>query len=96
MNAYDTQDVRAKYKITWQEEYIVGMINHLGEATTTQVFKGAQHSRVMTQATTHKYLKSAVYRKLLKEVKLREDKRVHILTLTDKGEEFLKDLRKIK
>lgn len=92
MNAFETQDVRDKYRITWQEEYIIGMINSFGEATTTQVFKGAEYSRVMTQATTHKYLKSAVYRKMIKEVKLKEDQRVHVLTLTDRGREFLHEL----
>jgi len=92
MNAYESQEIRNKYKVTWQEEYIVGMIHSLGEATTTRVFKAAEHSRVMTQATTHKYLKSAVYRKMVKEVKLKEDKRVHILTVTDKGLAFLSEL----
>lgn len=92
MNAYDSQEIRDKYKVTWQEEYIVGMVHRLGQATTTQVFKGAEYSRVMTQATTHKYLKSAVYRKMLQEVKLREDKRVHVLTLTDKGRQFIHEL----
>lgn len=95
MNAYESQRIRDKYKVTWQEEYIVGMINSFGEATTTRVFKGAEHSRVMTQATTHKYLKSAVYRKMIKEVKLQEDRRVHILTLTDRGREFLNELEYI-
>lgn len=95
MNAFETQDVRDKYKVTWKEEYIVGMINSFGEATTTQVFEGAEYSRVMTQATTHKYLKSAVYRKLIHEVKLREDKRVHVLTLTDKGRQFLRELEEV-
>ena len=92
MNAFDSQVIRDKYKCTWQEEYIVGMVHSKGEMTTTHVFKVAEHSGVMTQATTWKYLKSAVYRKLINEVKLREDKRVHVLTLTDKGRQFIHEL----
>ena len=96
MNAYESQAIRYKYKVTWQEEYIVGMVNKFKELNTTRVFKTAELDRVMTQATTWKYLKSAIYRKLINEVPLKKDRRVHVLTLTPKGEKFIEELRRAK
>ena len=60
MNLFNTQPVRAKYGITANEEYIVGMVNSLGSMSTTRVLAMAERHKIMSPATAHKYLKAAV------------------------------------
>ena len=63
-NAYDTQVVRNRHKISWQEEYVLGMVNAEAPLGTMAVLKIAEAQTVMTPATTHKYLHKLILRNL--------------------------------
>ena len=93
MNAYNTQQTRTRYRVTWQEEYIIGMVDKESPIGTTGVLKIAENESVMSPATTHKYLTNVVAKKFLSEQVVKTDKRSVIFNLTEKGEKFLKELK---
>ena len=93
MNAYNTQQTRARYRVTWQEEYIIGMVNTESPIGTTGVLKIAENEAVMSPATTHKYLTNVVAKKFVSEHSVKLDKRSVVFKLTEKGEKFLKELK---
>lgn len=93
MNAYLSKEVRKKYKATWQEEFIVGMIAYLGPMNTKRVLLETGYDGVMSPATAHKYLKRAVRNKLLSMKKIKEDKREVLIDYTDKGIDFLNEVK---
>lgn len=93
MNAYETQKIRSRYRLVWQEEYVIGMVNKESPIGTMAVLKIAENEAVMSPATTHKYLSSAVAKKFINEQVFKEDKRSVVLKLTEKGEKFLEELR---
>lgn len=93
MNAYMTQAIRKRYKLGWQDEYIVGMVGKEEPLSTSGVFKIAEAEGVMSQATTHKYLKRVVAKKLVQEKVAKPDRRANELTLTEKGITFLQEIK---
>ena len=93
MNAYETQALRFKNRIVWQDEYIIGMVGKEEPLSTTGVFKIAEAENVMSQATTHKYLKRVVAKKFVQEKSVKSDRRAHELTLTEKGKNFLQEIK---
>ena len=93
MNAFTTQHIRDKYHIEWQEEYILGMVNQLGSMSTTRVLSLCDKQSLMSPATAHKYLKSAVKRKLLAQKRNKEDARGVEFTVAAKGDQFLEELK---
>ena len=93
MNAYETQALRFKNRVVWQDEYIIGMVSKEQPLSTTGVFKIAEAENVMSQATTHKYLKRVVAKKFVQEKSVKSDKRYNELTLTDKGKTFLEEIK---
>jgi predicted transcriptional regulator len=86
MNAYLTQPIRAKFGVTWQEEYLMGMVANTEKVSVTNIL--AKANEVMTLATTHKYLTQLIDKKMLTH-KVEKDKRVKFVTLTSKGVKFL-------
>lgn len=93
MNAYNTQQTRARYRVTWQEEYIIGMVNKESPIGTTGVLKIAENEAVMSPATTHKYLTNVVAKKFISEQVVKVDKRSVVFKLTEKGEKFLQEIK---
>lgn len=93
MNAYATQAVRRRNRICWQEEYILGMVQAEAPLSTTAVIKLAEDQAVMSQATTHKYLKKLVAKKLVTEKCNAFDGRGWDLSLSTKGGLLLKELK---
>jgi hypothetical protein len=93
MNTFETNPVRDKYNINVYEEYIVGMINNLGSMSTTRVLEIAQDSKVMSNATAHKYLKAAVAKKLLLQRWDKKDRRNTEFTVGARGEKLLEELK---
>ena len=93
MNAYMTQAIRKHYKLGWQDEYIIGMVGKEEPLSTSGVFKIAEAEGVMSQATTHKYLKRVVAKKLVQEKVAKPDRRANELTLTEKGITFLQEIK---
>ena len=93
MNAYETQALRFKNRIVWQDEYIIGMVGKEEPLSPTGVFKIAETEAVMSQATTHKYLKRVVAKKFVQEKSVKADRRAHELTLTEKGKNFLQEIK---
>jgi DNA-binding MarR family transcriptional regulator len=93
MNAYETQALRFKNRVVWQDEYIIGMVNKEAPLSTTGVFKIAEAEGVMSQATTHKYLKRVVAKKFVQEKSVKADRRANELTLTEKGKHFLQEIK---
>jgi DNA-binding MarR family transcriptional regulator len=79
--------------VTWQEEYIIGMVNTESPIGTTGVLKIAENEAVMSPATTHKYLTNVVAKKFVSEHSVKLDKRSVVFKLTEKGEKFLKELK---
>lgn len=93
MNAYETQPIRKRHKITWQEEYILGMINVEAPLGTMAILNIADIQGVMSSATTHKYLKKLVAKKLVSERSDRVDGRGLVFTNNAKGEALLKEIK---
>lgn len=92
MNAFKTQTIRAKHKLTMQEEYVLGIINELEPISTTRILNLAEKQNVMSPATTHKYLKQIERKKLIHKIKA-EDRRMHEMATTGKGLIVLEELR---
>ena len=92
MNIYMTQPVRKKHGVSWEEEYILGLVNHGDVVRVTTVLDVS--NEVMTQATTHKYLTQLVDKQLIKH-NIGDDKRIKVLTLTPKGEKIIKELANV-
>jgi DNA-binding MarR family transcriptional regulator len=93
VNAYSTQQVRSRYRVTWQEEYIIGLVNKETPIGTMGVLKIAENEAVMSPATTHKYLTNVVAKKFVSEQMVKTDKRSLALKLTEKGEKFLEEIK---
>jgi DNA-binding MarR family transcriptional regulator len=89
MNIYMTQPVRKKHGISWEEEYILGLIDHAEEVRVTAVLGIA--NEVMTQATAHKYLTQLIDKKYVKHV-VGKDKRIKVVELTRAGIRYLDEL----
>ena len=92
MNAFKTQTIRAKHKLTMQEEYVLGIINELEPISTTRILNLAEKQDVMSPATTHKYLKQLQRKKFVHVIKA-EDRRMHEMATTGKGLIVLEELR---
>ena len=93
MNAFDTQIVRKKHGVNWNEEYIIAMVHHNEDMNTTRVLNIARLQKVMSPATAHKYLISSIKKKLLLQKQDKEDKRgVHIV-VSASGERFLQEIK---
>lgn len=88
-NIYMTQPVRKKHGLCWEEEYLLGLIDHADVVKVMTVLGIA--SEVMTNATAHKYLTQLVDKKYIKHV-VGDDKRVKTLELTRAGIRFLDEL----
>ena len=95
MNAYETQALRFKNRVGWQDEYIIGMVSKEQPLSTTGVFKIAEAEGVMSQATTHKYLKRVVAKKFVQEKVVKVDRRANELTITEKGKHFLQEIKDV-
>lgn len=93
MNAYLSKKVRKKYRATWQEEYIVGMIAYLGPLNTKRILYESETDVVMSPATAHKYLKSAISKKLLTIHRSKEDGRAVVIDISENGMNFLNDIK---
>jgi DNA-binding MarR family transcriptional regulator len=93
MSLYLTQPVRAKHEIIWQEEYILWLLDHEGCLLTNQVLDKTLGDGVMSLATAHKYLTNMVDRKFIEQKRDKDDKRNVYVNLTDKGVNFLKDIK---
>ena len=93
MNAFDTQIVRKKHNVSWNEEYIIAMVHHNDGISTMRVLNIAGLQKVMSSATAHKYLKLAVDKKLLSHKQDKEDMRCMSLHLTAKGKHFLEEIK---
>lgn len=88
-NIYITQPVRKKHGISWEEEYILGLIDHAEEVRVSAILGIA--NEVMTPATAHKYLTQLLDKKYVKHV-VGADKRVKVVELTKVGNKFLDEL----
>lgn len=93
MNAFDTQIVRKKHNVSWNEEYIIAMVAHNDGISTMRVLNIAKLQKVMSPATAHKYLTQAVTKKLLNHKQDKEDLRSMTLALTAKGKHFLQEIK---
>jgi DNA-binding MarR family transcriptional regulator len=93
MSSYLTQPLRKKHGIVWQEEYLLWMLDNEGSLLTNQVLDRCLGIGVMSLATAHKYLTSMVDRKYVEQKRDKDDKRNVYVNLTDKGINFLKEIR---
>ena len=89
MNIYMTQPIRTKYGICWEEEYILGLVDHAENATVSKVLELAKE--VMTEATTHKYLTQLIDKRMVEHL-VGLDKRIKVLGLTKAGVRYLDEL----
>lgn len=93
MNAYSTEAIRKKYKMTWNEEYIVSMVKHHTRISTMRVLEEAKRQGIMSPATTHKYLSQALAKRLLKHAQDGTDLRSRAVVLAPRGEHFLQEIK---
>lgn len=88
-NIYLTQPIRRNHGVSWEEEYLLGLINHRRKLRVTDILQTS--SEVMTLATTHKYLTQLSDKKLIKHT-VGTDKRIKEVTLTAKGDKIIKEI----
>ena len=93
MNAFDTQIVRKKHGVSWNEEYIIAMVHHNEGISTMRILNIAKLQKVMSPATAHKYLSQAIAKKLLNHKQDKEDMRTMSVHLTAKGRHFLQEIK---
>jgi len=93
MSLYLTQPLRKKHGIVWQEEYVLWLLDHEGCLLTNKLLDKALEYGVMSMATAHKYLTIMVDRKYIEQKRDKDDKRNVYVNLTDKGVNFLKEIR---
>ena len=93
MNAFDTQTVRKKHNVTWNEEYIIAMVHHNEGISTMRILNIAKLQKLMSPATAHKYLSQAIDKNFLKHKQDKEDLRSKTVVLTAKGEKFLQEIK---
>jgi DNA-binding MarR family transcriptional regulator len=84
-----TQPVRKKHGVSWEEEYILGLVDHTENVTVSKVLELAKEA--MTQATTHKYLTQLIDKRMLEHI-VGDDRRIKVLGLTKAGIKFLNEL----
>ena len=92
MNIYMTQPVRTKYGICWEEEYILGLVDHAENPSVTKVLSLAKEA--MTEATTHKYLTQLIDKRMLEHL-IGLDKRIKVIGLTKAGSRYLNELSNV-
>ena len=92
MNAYLTQAVRSKHGISWQEEYLLGLVGHKRMMQVSEVLSASKEA--MTNATTHKYLTQLIDKGLAKH-DLRADKRIKMVVLTKAGEKLIREIANV-
>ena len=89
MNIYMTQPVRKKHGVSWEEEYILGLVDHTENVSVSKVLSIAKE--VMTEATTHKYLTQLIDKRMVEHL-VGDDRRIKVLGLTKAGFKFLNEL----
>ena len=89
MNIYMTQPVRKKHGVSWEEEYILGLVDHAENASVSKVLSLAKEA--MTQATTHKYLTQLIDKRMVEHI-VGDDRRIKVLGLTKAGIKFLNEI----
>ena len=89
MNIYMTQPVRKKHGVSWEEEYILGLVDHTESVSVTKVLNLSKE--VMTNATTHKYITQLIDKRMLEHT-IGDDKRIKVLGLTRAGIRYLDEL----
>jgi DNA-binding MarR family transcriptional regulator len=92
MNAFDTQIVRKKHNISWNEEYIIAMVGNNEGISTMRILNIAKLQKVMSPATAHKYLSKTIAKKFLNHKQDKEDMRSMSVFVTAKGKQFLKEI----
>lgn len=90
MNFFVTNPVRKRHGFSWREEYLLGLLEKLGEVPTKEVLEQAGES--MSENTTHKYLTQLVTGGYVMQLEDKDDKRFVYVRITDKGRDFLKEL----
>lgn len=93
MNAFDTQIVRKKHGISWDEEYIIALVNHNPGINTMEILKLVGMQKLMSPATAHKYLTQTITKKFLKHKQDKDDLRGKSVFVTPKGEKFLQEIK---
>jgi DNA-binding MarR family transcriptional regulator len=93
VNAFDTQIVRKKHNVSWNEEYIIAMVHHNVGINTMRILEIAGMQKVMSPATAHKYLSQAIAKKFLKHKHDKEDLRGKTVLTTAKGKHFLEEIK---
>ena len=92
-NIFLTQRLRHKHGVSWEEEFILGMVAYNQTLRVMDVIAGS--GEVMTQATSHKYLTQLIDKGLLAH-HIVVDKRIKMLKLTAKGEKYLKEIENVR
>ena len=90
MNIYQSEVIRKRHKISWAEEYILGMI-YANESLLTKEALEKAHT-VMSLATTHKYLSLLLEKGYVKQNSSKTDKRLAIVVLTKRGTDFIQEV----
>lgn len=93
MNAFDTQIVRKKHNVSWDEEYIIALVNHNPGINTMEILKLVGKQKLMSHATAHKYLSQAIDKNFLKHKQDKEDLRSKAVFVTAKGDKFLQEIK---
>ena len=93
MNAFDSHPIYKKYGVCWNEDYILGLVAFDEGLSTLNVMEACAKDKVMTPATTHKYIQQLLKKSLLKRIVVKYDRRIKVLALTARGAHFLRDVK---
>jgi len=93
MTIFATQHIRDEVGVSWGEEYVIGLVEKTEPITTTRLLALVNKQGAMVSTTAQYHVNSAIAKKLMRKYNESDDKRSVYHALTDKGREFMKELR---
>lgn len=93
MSIFDAQYIRQKNNLSWGEDYVLGLIDKASPITTSRAIALGEKLCGLTGCTIQKKLNSIVTRGYAEKNHDKDDKRLVVYTLTDKGKRLVRSLR---
>lgn len=93
MSIFDAQYIRKKHNLSWGEDYMLGLVDRTAPITTMRAIELGEKLCGLTNVTIQTKLKSLVAKNLVAKKKDKDDGRLVIYSLTEKGKRLVGSLR---
>jgi DNA-binding MarR family transcriptional regulator len=95
MNGYQYVLFKQKHKVDQYQDFIIGLIHSYKELRVNAILRQVEEHHVSSMHTTHKALTKCIEQGYLKAERDMNDSRRKIITLTNKGKDYISDLQHI-